>query len=173
MTELEVTVNYYVTSFIFRIDGREFSLQRQLGDVCLRERTWGFAPGLVLRPWQWRALLEAVRSVVSDETDDLNDEPQRSQDWDLESPWSEPAVPPSRSPRPARVGQPWTPEDERALTESWERKDPISAIAASVERTPGAVRARLVKLGLLLDPYNPGVTLPSADPIEPVDAVTP
>ncbi len=48
---------------------------------------------------------------------------------------------------PAKAGGAWTPEEELRVVEAFDGGTPIKEIAAAHERTPGAIRSRLVKLG--------------------------
>jgi hypothetical protein len=43
----------------------------------------------------------------------------------------------------------WTPAEEAKLTELFKRRDPIRSIAQALDRQPGGIRARLIKLNLL------------------------
>jgi len=61
-----------------------------------------------------------------------------------------------REPRPVdpnkpKVGANWTPEEETQLRDAFTAHKPIPEIAAAHGRTPGAITARLVKLGLIED----------------------
>ena len=61
-----------------------------------------------------------------------------------------------RAPRPVdpnkpRAGGPWTPEEEQRLRDAYAAHKPIPEIAVDHGRTPGAITARLVKLGLIED----------------------
>lgn len=51
--------------------------------------------------------------------------------------------------RPANQGKPWPEAEDAALAEAFERGDQIKDIAAEHKRTTGAIRSRLVKLGLI------------------------
>lgn len=51
---------------------------------------------------------------------------------------------------PAKAYKPWTEEEEARLTAAHQRGDSIRAIAEAHERQPGAIRSRLVKLGLIM-----------------------
>ncbi len=55
----------------------------------------------------------------------------------------------ARARRGARAGQPWSVEDEARLAASHASGKSPKECARLLERTPGAVKARLVKLGLL------------------------
>ena len=62
----------------------------------------------------------------------------------------------ARAPRPIdpnkpRAGGPWSPEEEDRLRAAYTAHKPIPEIAAAHGRTPGAITARLVKLGLIED----------------------
>jgi len=46
-----------------------------------------------------------------------------------------------------RAYQPWTEDDEQRLLESWDAGEPVTRIAEALERTRGAVRSRLIRLG--------------------------
>ena len=56
--------------------------------------------------------------------------------------------------RPARAGQPWTEEEEQRLLEQFDAGDKEPEIARKLNRTPGAITARLVKLGRIDAPPN-------------------
>lgn len=53
---------------------------------------------------------------------------------------------------PANVGKPWNAEAEQMLSELFAEGIAVSEIASLLQRKPGGVRARLVKMGLLIDP---------------------
>ena len=55
----------------------------------------------------------------------------------------------SDSDRPSRVGQPWTDKEDEELTSAFNRGEAIKALADKHERTPGGVKSRLAKLGLI------------------------
>jgi hypothetical protein len=64
-----------------------------------------------------------------------------------------------RSPgRPAQQGRPWNEEMDAELESRWIAGESVAEIAASFERTPGGIRARLPRVGC--DPENPGCYLP-------------
>ncbi|PPE75197.1 hypothetical protein C3942_05855 [Solimonas fluminis] len=50
---------------------------------------------------------------------------------------------------PAATGRPWTPEEDQALVAAFESGSTPKQLAAAHERTNGAVRSRLMKLGKL------------------------
>lgn len=52
-----------------------------------------------------------------------------------------------RSPPAAKVGQPWTPEEESELIAAFAAGVPLSAIATRHERSLTAIEARLERLG--------------------------
>jgi hypothetical protein len=52
---------------------------------------------------------------------------------------------------PQRAGTSWTDTDDSKLREMFERGESISALSLSFQRTGGAIKARLVKLGLVDD----------------------
>ncbi|MDP2311733.1 MAG: hypothetical protein Q8P41_02420 [Pseudomonadota bacterium] len=52
-------------------------------------------------------------------------------------------------PGPARRGQAWSEDEETQLREGFARGDEPAAIATTLGRTSGSVRARLVRMGLL------------------------
>lgn len=56
---------------------------------------------------------------------------------------------------PARQGTPWSPEEDEALRLAFAKKAPITDIAARHQRTTGAIRSRLVKLGLITSDGEP------------------
>lgn len=87
-----------------------------------------------------------------------------------------------RNPRPVdpnkpRAGGPWSPEEEDRLRAAYTAHKPIPEIATDHGRTPGAITARLVKLGLIEDnPANragqgnrppPGTTEPAPPTSQP------
>ncbi len=55
-----------------------------------------------------------------------------------------------KRPGPAMAYKPWSAAEDAALTEAHRRGDSIRRIAEIHERQPGAIRSRLVKLGLIL-----------------------
>ena len=62
----------------------------------------------------------------------------------------------ARDPRPVdpnkpKAGAAWSPEEEQRLRDAFAAHKPIPEIAADHGRTPGAITARLVKLGLIED----------------------
>lgn len=57
-----------------------------------------------------------------------------------------------------RGGHPWTDEHDVALERKWIEGEGVANLAAYFERTPGAIRARLPRVGC--DPENPGEYLP-------------
>jgi hypothetical protein len=65
----------------------------------------------------------------------------------------------SPRPGPARRGRPWSEEEEGALRDGFGRGESPEALAKGTGRTAGAVRARLVKLGLL-DAAEAGLRYP-------------
>src|SRR5687767_6060881 len=50
---------------------------------------------------------------------------------------------------PAKTGQPWTEEEDRKLLAAFDAGRGLQELAATHERTMGAIRARLVKYGRL------------------------
>ena len=54
-------------------------------------------------------------------------------------------------PNKPRAGGKWTPEEEQRLRDAFTAHKPIPEIAAAHGRTPGAITARLFKLGLIED----------------------
>ena len=54
-------------------------------------------------------------------------------------------------PNRPKVGAPWSPEEEQRLRDAFAANKPIQAIALDHGRYPGAITARLVKLGLIED----------------------
>ncbi|GAA5170211.1 MULTISPECIES: helix-turn-helix domain containing protein [Amycolatopsis] len=60
--------------------------------------------------------------------------------------------------RPASQGLPWTPEQDAELESRWITGSSVADIAADFGRSPGAVRARLPRVGC--DPERPGEYLP-------------
>lgn len=51
-------------------------------------------------------------------------------------------------PKPARQGDPWEDEEEQQLKESWEAGETLQDLAETHERSVGAIRSRVLKLGL-------------------------
>lgn len=56
---------------------------------------------------------------------------------------------------PAKAGGKWTDDEDRQLVEAFDEGSPIKDLAASHQRTSGAIRSRLVKLGKI-DPAQSG-----------------
>ena len=54
-------------------------------------------------------------------------------------------------PNKPKAGAKWTSDDEQRLRDAFTAQQPIPEIAAEHGRTPGAITARLVKLGLIED----------------------
>ncbi len=54
-------------------------------------------------------------------------------------------------PNRPKIGASWSPEEEQQLRDEFAAHKPIPEIATSHGRTPGAITARLVKLGLIED----------------------
>jgi hypothetical protein len=50
-----------------------------------------------------------------------------------------------------RAYLPWTEADEKVLLERWDVGDTVNLIAERLERGPGGVRSRLIKLGRIKD----------------------
>jgi len=57
----------------------------------------------------------------------------------------------------ANAGRPWSPSEDGLLTQAHQAGMTIAELARAHERTPGAITARLVKLGLIEMP--PGMRL--------------
>ena len=57
----------------------------------------------------------------------------------------------------ANAGRPWSPSEDGLLTQAHQAGMTIAELARAHERTPGAITARLVKLGLIAMP--PGLRL--------------
>ena len=55
-----------------------------------------------------------------------------------------------RAQLPAKTGQPWTEDEDRKLLAAFDAGRALQELAAAHERTPAAVRARLVKYGRLV-----------------------
>ncbi|MFG0250179.1 MAG: hypothetical protein ACF8OB_14925 [Phycisphaeraceae bacterium JB051] len=51
--------------------------------------------------------------------------------------------------RPNNAGKPWTESDDRHLSEAFEKDPTIHLLAQRYGRTEGAIKARLVRLGLI------------------------
>jgi hypothetical protein len=60
----------------------------------------------------------------------------------------------TRGEGPRNAGMPWSPEDDRALGESFDRGEAVASLAKTLERTRGAVTARLVRLGKIEPPAS-------------------
>ena len=58
---------------------------------------------------------------------------------------------------PRNAGRPWSPDDDASLARGFDGGETIGALAARLERTRGAINARLVKLGRIDPP--PGLRL--------------
>ncbi len=58
---------------------------------------------------------------------------------------------------PRNAGRPWSTDDDVALASGFDAGETIGALAARLERTRGAINARLVKLGKIEPP--PGLRL--------------
>lgn len=57
----------------------------------------------------------------------------------------------------ANAGRPWSPSEDGLLTQAHQAGMTIGELSRAHERTPGAITARLVKLGLI--PMPPGLRL--------------
>jgi hypothetical protein len=81
----------------------------------------------------------------------------------LDPPLSDDAAPglpaPAARPGPARRGRAWTEDEEARLRVGFTAGEEPKALASELGRTPGAVRARLVVLGLL-DEAEAGLRYP-------------
>lgn len=55
---------------------------------------------------------------------------------------------------PSNSGQPWTPEDTRALRKLADGNTPTRVMALKLGRTPTAVQSKAVELGVSLKPVN-------------------
>lgn len=85
--------------------------------------------------------------------------------WDpaaLEPPPRPPARVRPRASAPKR-GKPWSEEEEAILRDGFAADEPHAAIAERIGRTPGAVLARLVKLGLV-EAASAGLRFPPRPP---------
>ena len=60
----------------------------------------------------------------------------------------------SKNPSTENAGKPWSSKDDENLIEMYENGASITEIAAHYKRTKGAIRSRLVKLGLEEDKYH-------------------
>lgn len=60
----------------------------------------------------------------------------------------------SKNPSTENAGKPWSAKDDGNLIEMYENGTSITEIAAYYKRTKGAIRSRLVKLGLEEDKYH-------------------
>lgn len=72
-------------------------------------------------------------------------------------------------PNKPKAGGAWSPEEEQQLRDAFNARQPIRDMAQAHGRTPGAITARLVKLGLIQDdPRNrPGQGNRPIRPIQP------
>jgi len=52
---------------------------------------------------------------------------------------------------PAKAGQPWTREEDRALAEAFDAGHSVAVIAERFQRTEGSIAARLVRIGKVTD----------------------
>ena len=77
----------------------------------------------------------------------------------LEGMADSPASSPGRRPAggPRNAGRPWSNEDDDTLASGFDAGQTIGALATTLERTRGAISARLVKLGKIEPP--PGLRL--------------
>lgn len=76
------------------------------------------------------------------------------------SPADATATSPERQPAvagPRNAGRAWSPGDDSALASAFDGGESVGAIAAQLQRTRGAINARLVKLGKIEPP--PGLRL--------------
>jgi len=75
-------------------------------------------------------------------------------------------TPSSRAPStgPRKAGRPWSNDEDEALSVGFDAGETIGALAAKLERTRGAISARLVKLGKIEAP--PGLRLRGNGPVE-------
>jgi hypothetical protein len=74
--------------------------------------------------------------------------------------------PPARgfAPGPRNAGRPWSNDDDEALAGGFDAGETIGALASKLERTRGAISARLVKLGKIEAP--PGLRLRGSSAFE-------
>lgn len=56
------------------------------------------------------------------------------------------------NPTARNAGRPWSDDDDAALASAYDTGATIGALAMGLERTPGAITARLVKLGKIEPP---------------------
>lgn len=68
---------------------------------------------------------------------------------------------------PRNAGRPWSAEDDATLASGFDAGETVGALAARLERTRGAINARLVRLGKIEPP--PGLRL-RGEPAQYVDA---
>lgn len=54
-----------------------------------------------------------------------------------------------RNALPARVGKPWTEDEDKKLTDAFHQQQPLEAVASSHRRTVRAIESRLERLGLI------------------------
>lgn len=65
---------------------------------------------------------------------------------------------------PRNAGRPWSSDDDDALASGFDAGETIGALASRLERTRGAISARLVKLGKIDPP--PGLRLRGSGTLE-------
>jgi hypothetical protein len=65
---------------------------------------------------------------------------------------------------PRNAGRPWSSDDDDALASGFDAGETIGALASKLQRTRGAINARLVKLGKIDPP--PGLRLRGDVPFE-------
>ena len=62
---------------------------------------------------------------------------------------------------PVNAGKPWTKEEEKLLTDSFDKGVTVNELAKAHERRPGAITSRLLKLGKINLPNALPSNLPS------------
>jgi len=83
-----------------------------------------------------RALFDGIRALEEKERIEINSSSKRKLDENM----------------PARAGQAWDDREAQQLMEQFDKGAKISQIAQLHQRTPGAIRSRLVRLGKIEDP---------------------
>ena len=68
------------------------------------------------------------------------------------------------APGPRNAGRPWSNDDDESLASGFDAGETIGALASKLERTRGAISARLVKLGKIDPP--PGLRLRGSAALE-------
>ena len=78
---------------------------------------------------------------------------------------------PSKPDGPTKAGGRWTDDEDRQLTEAFDAGSSIEELAQKHERTRGAIRSRLVKLGKIDPPGGSGTASAPAPNPKPHDDI--